>query len=147
METDIHPLDFEALQKGDVIEQSTIEKAYAIRHDDDPDGYRVQGQLRLRAEILSHRGDLLVRTKGRGLVVLTDEQAEEYTVSRHAQLVGATLRNTSTRARIDRSGFDELQQRKAESWDRAMTAQAMDARKSLRAERRRQLLLGNGDSQ
>lgn len=136
----IHPIDFEALAKGDVVTQGTVESASNVRHDEDPERYRLE-MLKLRERIMSERTDLVVRCKGRALAVLTDQEAELYTVDRFGQLVSMTLRNTKTRARINREHFTELEKRKAESWDQVMTGQALEAAQALVRGRAREVAL------
>lgn len=141
--SDVHPLDFAALNKGDVVPQEHIERIFNLSYNRDPERFRL-AMLQLRKQIEERRKDLLVRCKGTRLEILTDHQAEDHTVDRYGKLVAAQLRTTQNRARIDRSGFDELEIKKAESWDRAMTGQALSAQKAVAAERRNQLWLEQG---
>lgn len=140
---DMFPLDFESLNKGDVITESQLEQIYQLERRKDPDRFRLK-MLALREDIERARPDLLCRCDGADVRIMTDQEAEEHTWERFAHAVRSMGRNAKRRAVIDRSAFDDTQTKIAESRDRAATMLALTTRKELaKAEREKRLLAAN----
>lgn len=141
--SDAFPLDFDALQKGDVIPSQKIEKIYQVNLLRDPSKFQLRA-LGLSQQIHDERPDLLARVDGNTVRVMTDVEAEEWTNTQVVKAVSSIARNAKRRAVIDRGGFDEQQTRVAESRDRAITALAIMTRKQLAKARREEMLLTSG---
>lgn len=134
------PIDFDALRKGDMIEQSKIESIYLVKFKDDPNAFRFS-QMRLMGEIRSHRRDLAahVKTSGNCLEILSDEQAEDHTRRQFEQSRTRITTVTRNRASIDRSAFEASKLSAAESQDRLQQVSSLELRK-LEKEHQRDLL-------
>jgi hypothetical protein len=146
--SDQFPLDFDSLNKGDVIEQARIEQIYNIKAEQDANEYRYK-MMDLGDQIereCSDRG-LLYRCDGLSIRIMTDEEAEARTWQRVRNGARSIARNTNRRASIDRSAFDEKQRAIAEHRDRVATAIMLENRKELRDAMRdeRLLVAGKGD--
>lgn len=139
--SNVHPLDFEALKKGDVISQQQIESIYQVQLVLDADRFRFKA-MELMGEIESARDDLLCRIDGGTVRVMTDAEAEEVTWRRIEQSVGTIGRNAKRRAAIVRDEFDDQQRKVAESRDLHATFLMVATRKQLQKARREELLLG-----
>jgi hypothetical protein len=138
--SEIFPLDFEGLEKGDVVPCEKIERIYQISHLTDPLAYQLK-TLALSKQISDERPDLLARVEGLTVRVMTDLEAEEWTHAQATRAVASIARNARRRAVIDRSEFSEEEKRVAESRDRTITALALMTRKELARARRDELLL------
>jgi L-asparaginase II len=148
--SDAFPLDFEAITKDSIITQETIERIYRVRWRDDPDGYRLNAQLKLVGEIRSHRHDLEAHVvgKGRDIRILTDREAEENTQQRLKEAMNRQQTYTIRRGAIDRSGFSASELAIAEHRDRFNQANMMMLRKNaLEADREELLLRCHTESQ
>lgn len=140
--SDLFPLDFEALKKGDVIPEERIEKIYNVSRRRDPERYRLS-MLRLKGDIEQARGDLVCRSKKYAIHVLLDQEAEGHTWDRFNHGAREMLRNTERRARVDRGGFNGAQVAVAESRDRTMTMLALANKKEIaKTEREKRLIAG-----
>jgi hypothetical protein len=138
--SDMYPLDFDTLKKGDVIAETQLEQIYQVNRRKEPDKFRLK-MLTLREDIERARPDLLCRCDGADVRVMTDQEAEEHTWERIGHAVRSMGKNTKRRAVINRSGFDDVQMKTAESRDRASTMLALSTRKVLaRANREARLL-------
>jgi hypothetical protein len=139
--SDAFPLDFAGLQKDQDIPQAHIEAIYQIKHEDDPDRYRLN-MMRLCEEIRKHRDDLCVRCKNLTVRIMTDREAEHWTVDRHAKHIRGIAKNLSKRAAIDRDEFNDGEKRAAEHWDNVISTSALQARRAmLKARRETNLML------
>ena len=135
------PMDFASLEKGDVISDAQIQRIYLINRMKEPDKYRLK-MLTLRDEIERKRPDLLCRSDGHNIRIMTDEEAEQHTWDRIGHAVRSMGRNAQRRAVIDRSEFSGSLTAVAESRDRAATMLALANRKELaKSEREKRLLL------
>lgn len=140
MTTDAFPLDYEALQKGDVITQERIEAIYQVRYQNDPKQFQFRA-MSLIESIESERPDLLARVDGQTVRIMTDIEADEVTndrIERHVRGIG---RNAKRRAVINRDGFSDEQKKISDVRDRNATALMIMTRKQMRAARREKLLL------
>ena len=139
-ETHMHPLAFKALRKGQVINQSDVEAITNVRFEKEPRRYQLE-LMKLRQSIWDNRDDLVAKIQGLGLRVLTDEEADQYLWDEQRKLVDKQKRVAAARARIDRSGFDDLATRVAEQRDLYSTGTALMLNASIRKSEREQLLL------
>ncbi len=125
--TEQHPLDFDALTKGDTIQRSTIEDIYKPEKESE---FRL-ACLRLAGRIESERRDLLVRHDGDCLRIMTDAEADQVLNTRVVRAVSSLKRQAQRRPRIDRSGFTDEMRRDADSRDRLAVGLAITTRKQL----------------
>lgn len=141
MANDAFPLDFAALQKGDIIPQEKIEQIYQVKWRDDPKRYAFC-KMNLADEIVAHWRDLFahVRSHGEDLEVMNDLQAEVHTKRKFEQSRRRITKATQQRETIDRSGFDAANRAAAESQDRLQYASVIGLRKIEEAARRNELL-------
>lgn len=141
MENNAFPIDFESLNKGDLIPQSKIESIYQVQYRSNPKDYAFC-QMRLASEIRTRRTDLAahVKSSDTSIEILSDEQAEVHSKRLFEQ---ARQRITTTgirRASIDRSGFDSSKRTAAESQDRVIQASMVELRRINEQARRDELL-------
>jgi hypothetical protein len=141
MNSEPFPVDFDALRKGDVIDAIRIERIYNVRRATQPDRFRLS-TLKLREDIERRRPDLLCRSVGDDVQIMTDQEAEAHTWDRIGSAVRQMGRSTTRRAVIDRSGFSDSQKAVAESRDRAATMLALANRKELAKAERESRMLG-----
>lgn len=144
------PLDFEALQKGDVLSREQIVKALGrpiVGERLTPfDEHRFRMlAMQLGGMIESERPDLVVGYHHDTIRILTDIEAEEATKRRCRSAVRSIGRNARRRAAIDRSEFSAEQLREAETNDRSITALALMTRKELARAQRELLLSGKAE--
>lgn len=145
--SELFPIDFNALQKGDVISQVRIETIYRVKAADDPNRYRTM-MLRLVDEIEKERHDLYPRTRGNTVVIQTDEEARDHNANEQRRMVRSLGRNWRRRVRIDRKNFTDAEKRTEEARDMGYAAVALAARKALRrAERDAQLLAAGPETE
>ena len=138
----LHPLDYDALKKGDTLEREQLERIFNVRADDNPSSYAF-AVLGLREQIEAHRDDLICRGhEGHGILIMHDREAEEYLRQRMYRLVQALERTSGKRVRIDRSEFDDAHRRASESLDQTFTAIALTSRRALIKGRRDAKLFG-----
>lgn len=143
MNSELFPLDFEALNKGDTITQNQIESIYQTRYAIAPDEYR-RKMMDLGSRIERERpGELLVKYDGLTLRIMTDHEADEVTHKRIVHAVGTIGRNSHRRAAINRDEFSGEQKKVAESRDMFATTLALATRKELRRAKREQMLLSS----
>ena len=135
--SEVFPVDFDALEKGQVIPAEKVRDIYRPATEQEHNFKCME----LVAEIERNRSDLFPVIRKGGIVILTDEEAHNYSIHRHAKLVGDMSRNARRRARIDHERLSEPQRREAEHWDAAMAAHAIDSKRQLRAARREALML------
>jgi hypothetical protein len=139
--SDLFPLDFEALKKGDVIEQSRIESIYQVKFGTDPTRYRLM-QMKLVEIIERERPDLYPRTDRATVRIMEDKEAEAYNCGRHEAHVRGLARDARRRGRINRSEFSDADRRAAESRDLGFAALAAMAKRELVKAEREALMLG-----
>lgn len=129
--SELFPLDFDALKKGEVITQERIETIYRVRELEDPEKFRL-AQMKLVEQIEEHRFDLYPRMKKNTVIIMQDAEAEEYNCERMKKHVSSLQRDTRRRARIERKSFDEVSRRAAESRDIGYGALAAVSARALR---------------
>lgn len=137
-ESELFPVDFNVLAKGQVIAREKVKEIYKTVTEQE----HAFACMELCKDIECRRPDLYPVIRKGGVVLLTDEEAHQHNVNRHAKLIGDMSRNAKRRARIDHEQLSESQRREAEHWDVAMAAHALAARRSLRASKREALMLG-----
>jgi hypothetical protein len=125
--SNVFPLDFEAINKGDVIPQSKIEQIYLTQYRADPKAYAF-AQMKLCNAIRESRPDLSAHIRSRDLdiEVMSDEQAEAHTQRRFEQARRTIATNAVRRASIDRSDFDSAKKAVAETNDRIQHASSIE---------------------
>jgi hypothetical protein len=138
-ESKVHPVDFGALKKGDVLTRKQIEEITGMRLADSEKNYNF-AKLNLKQRIEKERPDLYPRGEGHDIVIMTDAAAEAYNRSRTAQDVDSLVRNSARRTRIDRSGFSPEAKRGSESRDRSYQGIALMAQSALKKAEREALL-------
>ena len=138
-----HPIDFDALRKGDVVAAEVIEEAMGISVTEEQ--YRL-AQMSLRDQIQRERPDLIARMRGKNIHVCTDEEADDYTWSSVEKAVRRIGRNAQLRGRIVRADFDDSRRRAAQTRDQAGTMLAIDsAKRTRKANRDARLAAANDD--
>lgn len=137
------PLDFDALQKGDVISQERIEAIYRVKFSD-ADTYRL-AVMKLVERIEAERSDLYPRTSKNTIVIMTDAEAEAYNCDRMKKHVEALQRDTRRRGRIERKEFDDAGRRAAESRDIGYGALAAISARALRKANQEAKLLASSE--
>lgn len=135
--TELYPLDFDALSKGEVVSEERIREIYKTTTEQE----QAFACLNLIGQIERERPDLYPVTKKGSVVILTDQEAHEHSVNRHTKLVGDMRRNARRRTRIDASEFSDAEKRMVEHWDVQTAAQSMEAARRLKASKREALLL------
>ena len=98
-----HPIDFDALNKGDIITAEQIERIYQVRQG--TNDYRFAMQ-RLRDEIERERADLVTCCDQNNVLICSDQKADEVLWQRHRLAVRSIGRNVRRRHRIDMSKLD-----------------------------------------
>jgi hypothetical protein len=131
------PIDFDSLTKDSVIDQCTIEHAFAIKFLDDPDAYSFK-LLSLCEEIRDNRADLAghVRVIKHEIRIMTDEEAEDWQTKRYNEDVKSINRIGHRRGSIDRSGFDPVRIAKSNSLDMSIAATVLTAQSEKRRHNR-----------
>lgn len=119
MATLFHPIDFDALEHGDVITWGELRRIYNVESDDDVR----RCALRLREDIWQHRNmySAALQAFG-GLKILTPAEAEEYSFALVERAARAIVRHTGRRALLDRSSFTPEQKSAAEFRDHRSAA-------------------------
>lgn len=135
-----HPIAFGALIKGDVISADEIEKATKTERGTDQYRWAVLGLIE---QIRERRDDLEVhlRCERHTIVVMTDEEAEEWSWSEIRRLQKAIFRIIRRRASLVRTGFDTTRLAVSEARDRYLTRSALETRKIAREHAREVRLL------
>jgi len=131
----MHPLDFEALHKGDIIGQTQIEAATNVRHSDDPDRYRIE-VLQLARAIDDRRRDLVTKIDHRSIRILVDVEIGGYCKDRFEKDLRSMRRNVGLVGRVDRSNLTELEVRKVECLGNHIARAAIEADRVARDARR-----------
>ena len=140
MSTELLPLDFEALKKGDVIDAVQIDRAY------DNGVPFWQKQLRLVGEIEKHRPDLVIRTRKQTIVILSDPEASDCLWERTKKDARSMRRNAKRRGRIDVSALDARQRRVCEHRDIVSGLLAAQAVRGIsKAEKDQRILAAGGE--
>jgi len=107
-ETRLYPLDFNALQKGDVIPPEQIEKIYNVNRED-VKAYQLK-KLVLASQIERELGDrgrsVTVRGDGDSLRILTDPEAAEYNAKRFRHGLRAATRSHKRTMCVDVAHLD-----------------------------------------
>ncbi len=128
----LHPLDFAALNKGDIIGQAQLENIFSFTCSAKPEGYRF-AVLGLQGQIERERTDLLTRGVNQyDIEVMMDLDAEYYLRKRLAAIVDSLGRITGRRVRIDRTEFESPVKMASESLDRSYQGMALMARSAHR---------------
>lgn len=140
--SELHPLDFGSLNKGELVRHEQIERIYNVRRAASPDAYRLC-QLRLVSDIEQHRSDLLARCLGDDVKVMTDAEADEHTWEQYERGVRKIGRAGRRRGAIDHAQLGNMERKTAEFRDGHVTMQALMNRKAL-AKANRELLLAAG---
>lgn len=135
-----HPLDFEALKKGDSIGQAQIESIANLRFSDDPRRYSLE-QLRLKEQIMEHRPDLVVVGSRNDLRILTDVEAISYCQARQEKDVRSIKRNVVIGGRVDRANLSDVEKRRADCLSVHVGMQAIEADRILRSSRTQMRLI------
>lgn len=117
------PLDFDALQKGDIVPAETIEAAYGVTRDDRAyplSVLRLKKEIEVQLEALGRP----VTTKGEGdcIRVLTDEEALVYNARSFESDVRGLYRAQRRMMQIDAA---QLSESSRESHTHALQVQAM----------------------
>jgi hypothetical protein len=133
-----YPIEFAELEKGTTISREVIEQAYNISANRDPKGFALK-QLALAQMIESRRPDLLCRSVGDTIRVMSDAESEERTWDRYVGHIRGTARELTRRARINRDGFSDEEKRLSEFRDTHMSGQVLHMRKQLRQHRAEEL--------
>ncbi len=145
--SELYPLDFDALTKGDVIDRGRLESIYNVRKQAAPDAYHLC-QLRLCSDIERARSDLLCCISGDTVRVLTDAEGDEHTWKEHKRAVRKMERQVRRRRAIDLDKLTENQRKVAELRDAHVTAQALINRRALtNAQREMRLLPGASEDE
>lgn len=139
-ETHLHPLDFAALEKGQIINHSDVEAITAVKFEKDPRRYQLE-LMKLRQAIWDNRDDLVAKIQGLGLRILNDDEADQYLWDEQRKLVDKQKRIAKARARIDRSKFDSVATQVAEQRDMFCASTALMLNQAIRKAERDQLLL------
>lgn len=92
------PLDFDTLQKGDVITVERIETVMSTKRDD-PHFWREK--MHLRAMLLKARPDFTVREVRGDLVICIDDDAAKYNENRFDVGVRTMVRSHERNTRVD----------------------------------------------
>lgn len=135
-EMELHPIDFEALQKGEVIPAQRLREIYGTEEETEL-AFKRMGLVQ---EIEMRRSDLYPVIRDECIVILTDHEAAEYSVKRHEQLVRGMQRNARRRSRIDSTEFSDAEKRSVEFWDQQIVAQSLGIQRQLRQAKRDLLL-------
>lgn len=139
MNTQAFPLDFSALNKGDLVPQEKIEQIFRVRAQVDAQAYQLSA-LRLVTMIENHRQDLVAVVDGRDVRVLLDSEADGVLHRRAVNAVRSIHRNTKRRGRLDHAQLTAEQRKTAESRDQFATALTIQTRKLLQKAERDKLL-------
>lgn len=138
--SEVHPIDFSELKKGDVITRSKIEEITGERLALSEAKYNF-AKMHLKQRIEHERPDLYPRGIGHDILIMTDQEAEAYNRTRHAAHVDGLALDSSRRARIDREAFSPEAKRAAESRDRSYQGIALMAKAQMKKAEREALLL------
>lgn len=137
----IHPLDFDALQKGQVIPRLVLERIFGFSQESKPAAYSF-AVMGLIQHIERERQDLVCRgANGFDIRIMHDAEACEYLHARLEQCAASIRRISGKRARIDTSQFTDTQKRISDSQDRTAQGLALVTHKAMSAGRRELLLL------
>ncbi len=133
-----YPLDFEQLEKGQRITQAELEEIFSCTPTDPTWGFRA---MKLVEDIKSNVG-LLARQSRHSIVIMTDEEAAEYTYEamfkRGVRKMGAAVRN---RQLIDKNELSAAVLAIFESKSRIMTGTQQATLSALRKQTRVENLL------
>jgi hypothetical protein len=141
-DSELHPLDFDALRKDSVIDQAEIERIFNVRKKQAPDAFQLC-QLRLSQDIERNRRDLLVRIQGDSIRIMTDSEANEHTWKEYRRGVRKIAKQARRRSAIASAELPEAERRVAELRDQHITVQAIMNRRAL-AKAQRDMLIGAG---
>ncbi len=128
----LHPVDFDALQRGTWIEPDVIEKAYQVERG--TDDYRLAA-LRLSQEIESHTR-IVCRTENGRVRLMTDAELLEWNGDQMQNGVKKMERAAGRTVLIRHDQLTDSQKRKAEFEAVTFGALASLARSKLRGDRR-----------
>ena len=117
------PIDFDKLDKDQIITQEQIESAYAVRYLDDPAKFSF-AQMDLKSQIERRRPDLggNVKCLRQGLRIMLDSEADDHQDKRYHATIQSLFAVDRRAKLIDRSGFDEARLAKCVSHDGARAA-------------------------
>lgn len=140
METQMHPLDYEKLVKGQSIPVAECERIFGMSRRANPEAYQF-AIMGLCKQIEDERKDLWAVGRDYGVAILQDNEAVEYMKSTYARLVRKMGRLAKHSVRIDRSQLTAAQARTTEFYALASAASASDMKRELRKVREQERLL------
>jgi hypothetical protein len=141
--TDVHPLDFGALQKGETIPKNQLEKIFGVREVDDPRRFDRE-MLNLRTSIQQLRPELDVVQENYSLHVRTDAETVDKTAWRLKKQRRDVSRARQKIAAVNPDKLSELEQRTAEKLHMAVSVRELQLREQQRKlDRELRLLNGN----
>jgi hypothetical protein len=123
-----HPLDYDALRKGDIIQTDVI---VAWVKCTPADGSKWNfGMLRVKDAVEAERTDLIARIDGDTVRILLDAEADQYLDERVRVAVASLGNVVRKRPRIDRESLSAAERQLAESRDRIAQATYFAATKA-----------------
>lgn len=103
LHTDRHPLDFDALEKGDRIEIEQLEKILLTNRESPRFGLRCAGLCKRIERELRHRGYIItVRIERGAVLICTDADASEYNRKRFQRHRRGLVRSHTRNLAVDR---------------------------------------------
>lgn len=111
-----HPLDFDNLEKGSIIEIEEVEKI--IGHKKGTEKYSMgcyQLQIHIRREMRNRGKPVTVKHVKGALHILTDEEAVDYWENREGLALGQVFFVHQSRMEIDRSNLDDQKRKHHDS--------------------------------
>ena len=136
-----HPIDFEALRKGDFVSPETIELAFGCYRASNPNGYRFK-VMELKGQIERKRGDLKCAGELDGLRVLHDHEVGDYLTNQIELARRRMSRNRDDFARVEISNLDDAQRRRLETQMLYAGSVALAANRAARETRRQLGVIG-----
>jgi hypothetical protein len=125
---DIHPVDFDALERGTWIEVSTIEKAYRVRRGTD-EYQRAVLQLR---DLIERNTGILSREDKHRIRLMTDSEALRWNWDQHRCAARKMRRAARRTVLVRHDKLSEPDRRLAEFQETVITAQAIRVASELR---------------
>lgn len=109
--TEVYPLDFQAIKKGDSIGASRIERITGCVAGSQK--YQLAA-LALRERIMTERPEVVATISGHDIRILTDEEATDYIDRTNQQRLRSIGRYNRRLVQVDTTGFDSDLRRKHE---------------------------------
>lgn len=107
---DKHPIDVNALSKGELLNHDTLEKATGKKRDTQEYAFAVMGlQHNINSNTL-----MTAKITPDGLRILTDSEASEYNHGQFRQALGRTVRRHGKSLQVDASQLSPEEQKKHE---------------------------------